>query len=208
MGQKANPKALRIAVTRRWPSRWFSVKNYSQFLKEDEAIDKIIKGQFQMGTISEIRIERQRNETLVKIYAAKPGVVIGRSGKGTEELAKMINDKMPGIKAKIDVFEVKRSNSIAMVIAETVAYQIEKRLNYRKAVKMAIEKAKESGVTGVKIRVSGRLNNADIARSELYSWGSIPSQTLKANVDLANVHAKTATAGTIGVKVHTYNKIK
>lgn len=206
MGQKANPKAVRIAVTRKWPSKWFSVKDYGKFLKTDLMIEDTIKNQFPKGTISEVCVERSRNQTLVKIYAAKPGVVIGRSGKGTEDLAELINSKTEGLKAKIEVFEAKKPNSIAYVIAETVAYQIEKRLNYRKAVKMAIEKAKESGVAGVKIRVSGRLNNVDIARSELYSWGSIPTQTLKANVDMADVEAKTATAGTIGVKVYTYKR--
>ncbi len=206
MGQKANPKSVRIAVTRKWPSKWFSDKEYGKFLEADLIIEDTVKNQYPKGTIAEVRIERNRNQTLIKIYAARPGVVIGRSGKGTEDLVELINSKIEGLKAKVEVFEAKNANSIAYVIAETVAFQIEKRLNYRKSVKMAIEKAKEAGVAGVKIRVSGRLNNVDIARSELYSWGSVPTQTLKADVDMADVEAKTATAGTIGVKVYTYHK--
>lgn len=205
MGQKANPKSLRICVTRQWPSKWFAIpRNYAKFVNQDIQIDKLIQKQFPLGTVSEVRINRQRNDTIIKIYAARPGVVIGRSGKGAEELCAFINKSIPGLNAKIDVFEVKRQEANAQAIAENVANQIERRISYRRAVKQAIERAKEKGVKGVRIRVSGRLNNVDIARSEVYSWGSIPSQTLKANIDFAVVHAKTATAGTVGVKVYVY----
>ncbi len=209
MGQKVNPKSLRIGINKGWKSKWFSnLKKYKLFLDQDIKIRETINHKYSLGTISEIRIERQRKDTLIKIYTARPGVVIGRSGKGTEELSEELAKKIPGFKAKIEVFEVAKSDSVARIIAENVAYQIEKRVNYRRAVKQAIDKAKETNIAGIRIRVSGRLNNVDIARSEVFSWGSIPSQTLKANVDLAVVHAKTATAGTIGVKVYTYKKAK
>jgi len=203
MGQKINPKTLRLPQNKNWGSRWFSKRNYPQLALEDLNIRKLIKEKYSLATIENIVIERERaGDIKVIIYTPKPGVLIGRSGKGTEEL-KAFLDKRLNKKTKIEIFEVDSPETRAQIIAENIAYQISKRVSYRRAINMAIEKAKERKVLGIKIAIAGRLGGLEIARRENFIYGSVPSQTLKSKIDFAKVDAYTK-YGIIGIKVWVY----
>jgi small subunit ribosomal protein S3 len=202
MGQKVNPNGFRIGFTHTWPSTWFARgKKYSELLIQDVQIKKHIKGKSKESGISLIEIDRSK-KTVVTIHTSKPGVLIGKQGAAIEDLKKELERKFGG-SFLVEVKEIRAPDMDAHVIAETIQGQIERRMPYRRACKMAIEKALQSGALGIKITVSGRLNGAEIARDELFKQGSVPLQTLRADIQHAKTHAITK-FGTIGVQVWVY----
>lgn len=202
MGQKVNPNGFRIGITHSWPSTWFAAKKKyrSQFL-QDTAIRRYIASRVKDAGISRIDIERSKTVS-VSIHTSKPGIIIGKQGAAIEDLRRGL-ERTFGETFEVNIREVRTPDMDAFVIAENVRGQIERRMPYRRAVKMAIEKATQAGALGVKIRISGRLNGADIARNELFKDGNVPLHTLRANVQFAVAHAQT-TFGTIGIKVWVY----
>jgi len=203
MGQKINPNGFRVGINKDWGSRWFvPVKEFPKLLKSDCILRSFIKDKIKSTGVSKIDIERRNDKVFVFIHCAKPGIVIGRAGSGIEKLKTECESltKSPVI---ISVLEVKKPDSNAQLIAESVSLQLEKRVSYRRAVKQAISKAIKAGIKGVKINVAGRLGGAEIARAEHYHEGSIPLQTIRADIDYGFSEANT-TYGKIGVKVWTY----
>jgi small subunit ribosomal protein S3 len=202
MGQKVNPTGFRIGITHSWPSTWFARgKKYSDHLIQDTLVRRYIQNKFKESGISLIEIERGK-KIAVAIHTAKPGVMIGKGGAAIEELKKDLDKKFGG-SFEVDIRELRNPDADAHVIAETIQGQIQRRMPYRRAAKMAIEKAMQSGALGVKIGLSGRLNGAEIARSDSFKDGNIPLQTLRANIQFATKHAITK-YGTIGVQVWVY----
>ncbi len=202
MGQKVNPNGFRIGITNSWPSTWFARgKKYRKLLIEDVNIKKYIRERMKDAGISLITIDRSKMTSVV-IHTSKPGVIIGKQGAAIEELRRDLERRFGG-KFEVNIQEIRNPDADAEVIAETIQGQIQRRMPYRRASKMALEKAMQAGALGIKINVAGRLNGAEIARSELFKDGNIPLQTLRANVQFAVRHART-TYGTIGVKVWIY----
>lgn len=202
MGQKVNPNGIRVGITRGWSSTWFAKGGkYRQNLLDDINIRAFINKRFSDAGISSIDIERGSKVAII-IHTSKPGVVIGKQGAAIEELRKELEKKFGGV-FDVNIQEVRNPDADAEVIAESIQGQIQRRMPYRRAAKMAIEKAMQAGAVGIKIVVSGRLNGADIARSEQFKDGNIPLQTLRANVQYAKRPALT-TYGTIGIKVWIY----
>ena len=202
MGQKVNPNGLRIGITHMWPSTWFARgKKYRDLFIQDQLIKRHILGKLKEAGISEIGIERGKNIS-VSIESSKPGVIIGKQGAAIEELRKDLERHFGG-SFEVDIRELRNPDADANVIAENIQGQIQRRMPYRRAAKMAIEKAMQSGALGVKVLVSGRLNGAEIARSEIFKEGNVPLQTLRANVQFARRHAVTK-FGTIGIQVHVF----
>ena len=202
MGQKVNPNGFRIGFTHGLTSNWFASKGkYRSLFLQDTAIRRFIKNRMKDAGISLIEIERSK-KTTVTITSSKPGVIIGKQGAAIEELRKDLEKEFGG-SFGVDIQEVRNPDADAEVIAETIQGQMQRRMPYRRSAKMAIEKAMQAGALGVKIQVSGRLNGADIARSDLFKEGNIPLQTLRANVQFAVRQAGT-TYGTIGIKVWVY----
>lgn len=202
MGQKVNPNGLRVGMTHTWPSTWFARgKKFRDMLLQDVLIRRFIMETAKEGGISSVEIERGKR-VAVTIHTSKPGVLIGKQGAAIEELKKKLEAKF-GTGFEVDVKELRAPDADPAVIAETIQGQIQRRMPYRRAAKMAIEKAMQSGALGVKVSVSGRLNGAEIARSEMFKDGNIPLQTLRANIKLATRHAVTK-YGTIGVQVWVY----
>jgi len=204
MGQKVNPNGLRIGFTHSWPSTWFARGNkYRELLLQDVKIKRYIQKKIKEGGISSIEIDRGK-KVKVTIKTSKPGVLIGKQGAAIDELRKDLEKRFQGHGAfDVDVQEIRNPDADAEVICETVQGQIERRMPYRRAVKMAIEKARQSGAEGVKVTISGRLNGAEIARDELFKDGNVPLQTLRANIQHAKRHAITK-FGTIGIQVWVY----
>lgn len=202
MGQKVHPKGLRIGVTYNWDSRWFSQKDFSQLLLEDQRIRDHIRGKLSAAGIARIEIERKPQEATVTVHAAKPGVVIGRGGTGIEALRKELQE-LTGKKIIVHAIEVKNPEIDAQLVAESVAQSIERRVSYRRAMKQAIQRAMRQGAKGIKIKASGRLQGAEIARRERLGEGTVPLHTLRADVDYGFAEART-TYGQIGVKVWIY----
>jgi small subunit ribosomal protein S3 len=203
MGQKVNPNILRIGIIRSWNSKWYADKRtYSKLLLQDLEIQKIIEKKLADASISKIEIHRTANRVIVTIHSAKPGLIIGRQGAGIEALKDELEKKFRE-EFNLSIKEIQRPMLDARLLADSVAKQIEKRIAYRRAAKMAVDKAMEAGAIGVKVLCSGRLNGVEISRSEFFAKGKIPLHTLRADIDYAMVHAKT-TYGTIGVKVWIY----
>lgn len=203
MGQKVNPNGFRLGFTHTWPSTWFAKGNkYRELFLQDVRIRRLITGRVKEGGISQVDIERGK-KVAVTIHTSKPGVIIGKQGAAIEELRKELERKFGG-HFDVDIREIRNPDADADVIAETIQGQIERRMPYRRAVKMAIEKAMQAGAIGVKVTVSGRLNGAEIARDDLFKEGNVPLQTLRANIRLAKRHAITK-FGTIGVQVWVYS---
>ncbi len=202
MGQKVNPNGLRIGLTHSWPSTWFATgRKYRDFLLQDVRIKRTIRTRMRDAGISEINIDRGKKVT-VTIHTSKPGVIIGKQGAAIEEMRKDLEREFRG-SFEVEIREIRSPEADADVIAETIQGQIQRRMPYRRASKMAIEKAMQAGALGVKITVSGRLNGAEIARDELYKDGNIPLHTLRANIQYAVRHAVTK-FGTIGIQVWVY----
>ena len=204
MGQKVNPISFRLQVHKNWTSRWFASKrDFSKWLIEDHRIRELIEKKFESRpTINLIEIERSANLITVTIHTAKAGVVIGRGGAGVTELKAGI-EKIASLPARINIEEVKRPELAANLVAEKIARQLERRVNFRRAIKMTAQSTIAAGAKGVRIQVAGRLNNAEMARREKIIEGSVPLHTLRADIDYHGTRAQTP-AGTIGVKVWIY----
>ncbi|MDO4388706.1 MAG: 30S ribosomal protein S3 [Eubacteriales bacterium] len=203
MGQKVNPHGARVGVILDWSTKWYAgKKDFSNNLIEDYNLRKMLKEKLAMASLSRIDIQRTGSKVHVSIYTAKPGIVIGKGGAGVEALKKEI-EAFLGKSANLDIIEIKHPDTDAQLVAENIAAQLEKRVSFRRAMKQCLGRAMKGGAKGIKTAVSGRLGGADIARSEGYHEGSIPLQTLRANIDYGFAEAKT-TYGRIGVKVWIY----
>lgn len=202
MGQKVNPKSFRLGTSADWNVKWFSSKDYADLLGEDIKIRTLLANRLNRAGVAAIDIERSKNQAVVTIRAARPGVIIGRGGAGIDALRAQLT-KLSKSKLQINIEEVHQPDLAARVVAETIATQLEKRIAFRRAIRQALERVTKAGAEGVKICVSGRLNGAEMARRELQHRGKVPLHTLRANVDYAHVNART-TYGTIGVKVWVY----
>lgn len=203
MGQKVNPHGLRVGVIKDWDSRWYaSKKDFANYLIEDNEIRKHLKKKLYIAGISKIEIERASNRVKITINTSKPGMVIGKGGQGVEEIRKEV-EKLIGKNVTINVEEVKRPDSNAQLVAENIASQLERRVSFRRAMKQSIQRSMRTGIKGIKTAVSGRLGGADMARTEGYSEGTIPLQTIRADIDYGFAEADT-TYGKIGVKVWIY----
>lgn len=203
MGQKVNPHGLRVGVIKDWDSKWYaSKKDFGDLLVEDNKIREYIKKTLFIAGVSKIEIERAANRVKVTINTAKPGMVIGRGGQGVESLRKEL-EKLTNKRVTINVEEIKVPEKDAQLVAENIANQLERRISFRRAMKQAIQRTMRTGVKGIKTAVSGRLGGADMARTEGYNEGSIPLQTLRADIDYGFAEADT-TYGKIGVKVWLY----
>ncbi len=203
MGQKVNPHGARVGVIFDWSTRWYaSKKDFASQLKEDYKLREMLKKKFYQTGISRIDIERSANRMTVNLFTGKPGMIIGRGGKGIEDLKAEI-EKFVGHAVNINVMDIKSPDTDAQLVAENIAQQLEKRISFRRAMKQSIQRAMKAGAKGVKTSVSGRIGGADIARTEHYHEGSIPLQTLRANIDYGFAEAKT-TYGRLGIKVWIY----
>jgi small subunit ribosomal protein S3 len=203
MGQKVNPHGLRVGVIQDWDSKWYAEKEYADFLVEDHKIRTFLKKKLYASGVSKIDIERESDRVKVIVYTAKPGVVIGKGGAEIEKIKAEVQ-KLTDKKLVIDIKEVKRPDEDAQLVAENIAQQLENRTAFRRAMKSCIGRAmKSNNVLGIKTTCSGRLGGADIARSESYNEGTIPLQTLRADIDYGFAEADT-TYGKVGVKVYIY----
>ena len=203
MGQKVNPHGARVGVIYDWSTRWYAgKKDFANNLNEDFRLRKMLKEKYYSCGISRIDIERSASRMTVTLFAGKPGMIIGRSGKGIDDLRADV-EKFVGHAVNIRVIDIKSPDIDAQLIAENIAQQLEKRIAFRRAMKQSIQRANKAGAKGVKVAISGRLGGADIARTEHYHEGSIPLQTLRANIDYGFAEAKT-TYGRLGVKVWIY----
>lgn len=203
MGQKMHPHGLRVGVIKDWNSKWYAdSKNFSDYLVEDHKIREYVKKKLFVSGISKIEIERTPKFVKVNVYTAKPGLVIGKGGNYAEtlknELVKMINKDV-----NLNIVEVKNIDTDAQLVAENIANQLERRISFRRAMKQCMQKSMKAGALGIKTAVSGRLGGADMARTEFYKEGTIPLQTLRADIDYGFAEADT-TYGKIGVKVWIY----
>lgn len=205
MGQKVNPHGFRIGVNKDWSSQWYAdKKTFAKYLLEDNKIRHIINEKYSQCGISKVVIDRTDRRLTVNIYASKPGMLIGVKGAEIEVIKKSISKISETKDITINIKEVKRPDMDATLVAQSIASQLEKRIAFKRACKMAIQKTMKAGAQGIKVMVSGRLNGAEIARSEHYNEGSLPLQTLRADIDYGVATAHT-TFGAIGVKVWIYN---
>ncbi len=202
MGKKVSPLALRIGITRTWDSKWYAKRDFKDKFLQDIAIREYLRKKLEKANISKIEITRSTGKISVKVHTAKPGIIIGRGGEAIGELAKELGVKFKEV-FDIAVQEIRKPDADAQLIADSVAQQIARRFPYRRVAKMAVDRAKDSGVKGIKIAVAGRLNGVDIARREQYSYGTVPLHTLRAKIDYATSAAPT-TYGSIGIKVWVY----
>ena len=202
MGQKVNPHGLRVGVIKDWDSRWYADAEYADFLVEDYKIRQFLKKKLHSAGVSRIEIERASDRVKVILYTAKPGVVIGKGGAEIEVTKKELF-KLTDKKVLIDIKEIKRPDKDAQLVAENIAQQLENRVSFRRAMKSCIGRTMKSGALGIKTACAGRLGGADIARTEFYSEGTIPLQTLRADIDYGFAEADT-TYGKVGVKVWIY----
>ena len=203
MGQKVNPHGLRVGVIKDWDSKWYAEGDFSDLLVEDYNIRKFLKKKLFNAGVSKIEVERASERVKVTVYAAKPGVIIGKGGAEIEK-TKAELQKLTGKKILLDIKEIKRPDKDAQLVAENIAQQLENRTAFRRAMKSCIGRAmKSNNVLGIKTTCSGRLGGADIARSESYNEGTIPLQTLRADIDYGFAEADT-TYGKVGVKVYIY----
>ncbi len=202
MGQKVNPHGLRVGVIKDWDSKWYAEADFADCLVEDYKIREYLKKKLYSAGISKIEIERAADKVKVIVYTAKPGVVIGKGGADIEVTKKELQ-KMTGKKVNVDIKEIKRPDREAQLVAENIAAQLENRVSFRRAMKSCMGRAMKSGALGIKTAVSGRLGGADMARTEFYSEGTIPLQTLRADIDYGFAEADT-TYGKMGIKVWIY----
>ena len=202
MGQKTNPIGLRLGINRNWDSVWFDEKNYAAKLHEDIILRNYINNRLSHASISRIEISRTPKRVTVTIHTARPGIVIGRGGTEVEELKAELKKYM-GYDVNINVSEIKRPGLRAELVGQNIAQQLEKKVNYRRAVKKAIQSTMSMGAEGIRVCVSGRLNGNEIARRETYREGRVPLHTLRANIDYTITESHTS-YGVIGVKVWIY----
>ncbi|MGH7562298.1 MAG: 30S ribosomal protein S3 [Gemmatimonadales bacterium] len=199
MGQKTHPTGFRLGVIKPWVSRWYAGKDMPALLKEDELIRKYLTTRLGHAAIAEIHIERRPGRVTVTIHTGRPGVVIGKKGSEVDKLRDELA-QLTGKEAAINVEEIKRPETSAQLVADNIAHQLVQRISFRRAMKRALQSAMRMGAQGIKVRVSGRLGGAEIARTEGYHEGRVPLHTLRADIDYATSTAKT-TYGTIGIKV-------
>ena len=202
MGQKVNPISLRLGIVKTWDSRWFAEKKYAEYILEDYNIRKFIKKKLYHAGISKIELERSAKRVRLRIFTARPGIVIGKKGAEIDILKKEL-EKLVSLEVFIDIQEVRKPEVDAQLVAENVALQIERRVAFRRAMKRGVSSAMRFGAEGVKIICSGRLGGAEMARTEWYKEGRIPLHTLRADIDYGFIEAKT-TYGLIGVKVFIF----
>ena len=203
MGQKVHPNGVRVGVIKDWNSKWYAEsKDFSEYLVEDHKIRKYVKNKLFISGISKVEIERTAKFVKVNVYTAKPGLVIGKGGNLSEELKAEL-EKMINKEVNLNIVEVKNVDTDAQLVAENIAGQLERRISFRRAMKQCMQKAMKAGALGIKTAVSGRLGGADMARTEFYKDGTIPLQTLRADIDYGFYEADT-TYGKIGVKVWIY----
>ena len=202
MGQKVNPHGLRVGIIKDWDTKWYAEKDFADNLIEDVKIRKFIKKKLYAAGVSKIGIERTAGRVKISVYTAKPGIVIGKNGQAIEELKDQIQ-KMSSHKVAINIEEIKRPELDSQLVAENIALQLENRVTFRRAMKQAMGRTMKFGAKGIKTAVSGRLGGADIARTESYHEGTIPLQTLRADIDYGFAEADT-TYGKLGVKVWIY----
>ncbi len=203
MGQKVNPIGLRLGIVKTWDSRWYAGKNYADYILEDANIRKFIKKKLYHAGISRIEIERSAKRVRLRIYTARPGIVIGKKGAEIEQLKREL-EKLISQEVMIDIQEVRKPEIDAQLVAENVALQIERRVAFRRAMKRGVSSAMRFGAQGIKIICSGRLGGAEMARTEWYKEGRVPLHTLRADIDYGFTEAKT-TYGLIGIKVFIFN---
>lgn len=202
MGQKVNPKGLRVGIIRDWEGRWFADKNYTELLHEDLKVRNFVKKKLALAGVPKVEIERAANRVKVSVHAAKPGIVIGRGGTEVENLRKQL-EALTGKQVAVNIVEIKKPELDAQLVAESVAQQLEKRIAFRRAMKQTVGRTMRQGAQGIKIQCSGRLAGAEIARTEWYNEGKVPLHTLRADIDYGFAEANT-TYGKIGVKVWIY----
>ncbi|HHU28462.1 TPA: 30S ribosomal protein S3 [bacterium] len=200
MGQKVNPVGLRVGIIRNWESRWYADKEFATYLHEDIKIREYLEKKLYDAALSTVEIERKKDNVEVSIHVARPGVVIGQDGKNIDELKKQLNKITKGKSIKINVIEIKNPDLDAILVAKSIAEQLQQRASFRTVQKRAIQRVMKAGAKGIKTMVSGRLGGAEIARSEGYSEGVVPLHTLRSDIDFGLTEAHT-TYGRLGVKV-------
>lgn len=208
MGKKINPKVFRLGINKNWTSKWFADgKDYAKNLEQDILVKRFLMKDLREAGVDRVEVERSAKKIAISIYTAKPGLIIGRGGQGAEDLKKKIHDKFLKNfrmgEINLNIHEVDRPNLSSQILVQQMAIDIEKRMPFRRVMKQAIAKVERSGALGVKVVISGRLNGAEIAREEMLASGSVPLQTLRADIDYARGFART-TYGTIGIKVWVY----
>jgi len=202
LGQKTHPYGFRLGYNKGWKSRWFAKKEYADLLHEDVQLRKQLKERLKSAGVDAIEVERAANKLVVRIYTARPGIIIGRKGSEIDKLKSEVQ-KRTNREVHIDIQEVHRPELDAQLVAESIALQLEKRVAFRRAMRKAVDSALRFGCKGIKVRVAGRLNGAEIARKEWYLQGRLPLQTLRADIDFGTAEAHT-TYGLIGVKCWVY----
>ena len=202
MGQKVHPVGFRLGFNKTWRSRWYAEKDYANLLHEDLVLKKDLKKRFSHAGVSRVEVERAANKLKISIYTSRPGIIIGRKGQEVDKLKQEIQKKT-GKEVFINIQEILKPELDAQLVSESVALQLEKRIAFRRAMRMAVDAALRFGAKGIKVRVSGRLNGAEIARSEWYLHGQLPLHTLRADVDYGFHEARTS-FGQIGVKTWIY----
>ena len=202
MGQKVNPRGLRVGIIETWQSRWFAGRDFPRYIGEDLKIREYVRSHLQAAGIARVEIERAASRVKINIFSAKPGLVIGKKGKDIEDLRRRLRQLVQRDVA-LNIVEVRKVDTDAQLVAENIAFQLEKRVNFRRAMKESVGRALRAGAEGIKVCVAGRLNGAEIARTEKYKEGRIPLHTLRADIDYGTAEAKT-TYGVIGIKAWVY----
>ena len=203
MGQKSNPIGLRLGINKSWDSVWFDERNFADRIKEDLVIRNYVMSRYASASISKVIINRTSEKASVTINTARPGLIIGKGGVEVDSLKKALN-KLVGYDVQVNVSEIKRPALVARLVGQNIAQQLEKKVNYRSAVKKSIQSTMQLGAGGIRVCISGRLNGAEIARSETFREGRVPLHTLRSDIDYAHVEANTA-YGIIGIKVWVFN---
>ena len=206
MGQKTNPIGLRLGINKSSNSVWFDEKNFSERIREDIFIRQYINSKYATASISKIEIKRTTNKASVTVHTSRPGLIIGKGGVEVDSLKTKLK-KLVGYDVHVNVFEIKRPGLVSKLVGQSISQQLEKKVNYRRAVKKAIQSTMGLGAAGIRVCISGRLNGAEIARSETFREGRVPLHTLRANIDYAIVEAHT-TYGIIGIKVWIFDDKK
>jgi len=204
LGQKSNPIGLRLGINRDWDSTWFDERNFADRIKEDLVIRNYVTNKYKTASIAKVQIKRTAENASVTISTARPGLIIGKGGSEVDLLKKHLK-KLVGYNVQVNVSEIKRPALISRLVGQSIAQQLEKKVNYRRAIKKSIQSTMQVGAAGIRVCISGRLNGAEIARSETFREGRVPLHTLRSNIDYAIVEANTS-YGIIGVKVWVFNE--
>ena len=203
MGQKVNPISFRIGITRTWLSQWYAKKDYSKFLHEDLKIRKFLKKKLYHAGVSKIEIERAAQKIAINVLSARPGIIIGKRGFEIDRLKATLQKQVSSKQLSLNIKEVRKAEINAQLVAENIALQLERRVAFRRAMKKSVSTALRFGAKGIRINCAGRLGGAEIARTEKLTWGSLPLQTLRADIEYARGTAHT-TYGSVGIKVWVY----